>query len=222
MSTENTNKHYPRLIYCYDAYCGWCYGFSNVMQQINETFALAMDVLSGGMVIDETVHHISHMADYIKGSYKNVEQLAGVQFGEHYLWHIENPSESDWIINSEIPAIALCIIKDLQPENVWAFAKDMQLALFAEGRDLCDVHAYDLLLDKYGIEKTEFYEKMKQDAYKQKARYEFALVKQLGVTGYPTLLMQVSETKLYLLARGFTDFETVKERINQLANMPIG
>ncbi len=217
MSTEK-NNHFPRLVYCYDAYCGWCYGFSSVMQQIKDSFSLEVDVLSGGMVIDETVHHISHMADYIKSSYKNVEELAGVQFGEHYLWHIENPSESDWIINSEMPSIALCIIKDLQPQNAWAFAKDMQWALFAEGRDLCDVHAYDLLLDKYGIEKMVFYEKWKQVDYKEKARYEFALVKQLGVTGYPTLLLQVGETKLYLLARGFTDVETVKERISQLVN----
>jgi protein-disulfide isomerase-like protein with CxxC motif len=27
----------PKIIYCYDAYCGWCYGFSPVIQQIWQT-----------------------------------------------------------------------------------------------------------------------------------------------------------------------------------------
>ena len=28
----------PTLIYCYDAYCGWCYGFSNVMVRVFEKY----------------------------------------------------------------------------------------------------------------------------------------------------------------------------------------
>ncbi len=28
----------PLLIYCYDAYCGWCYGFSKVISRIEEEY----------------------------------------------------------------------------------------------------------------------------------------------------------------------------------------
>ena len=24
----------PKIIYCYDAYCGWCYGFSDVIKKL--------------------------------------------------------------------------------------------------------------------------------------------------------------------------------------------
>ena len=69
----------PTLIYCYDAYCGWCYGFSEVMKKINSTYKnkLEIEVLSGGMVLPETPVHISATAGYIKGAYKNVEELTG-------------------------------------------------------------------------------------------------------------------------------------------------
>ena len=45
----------PLLIYCYDAYCGWCYGFSPVIKKIAEEYKdkLDIEVLSGGMMIGE-------------------------------------------------------------------------------------------------------------------------------------------------------------------------
>jgi putative protein-disulfide isomerase len=35
-------------------------------------------------------------------------------------------------------------------------------------------------------------------------------VKQLQVKGFPCLLLQVSDSKFYLLAQGYTDYETLK------------
>ena len=42
----------PVLFYCYDAYCGWCYGFSDVMKQVDAQFSkyMPIEVLSGGMI----------------------------------------------------------------------------------------------------------------------------------------------------------------------------
>ncbi|MEI9933445.1 MAG: thioredoxin domain-containing protein [Ferruginibacter sp.] len=47
----------PILIYCYDAYCGWCYGFSPVIKKIAQQYQKELDieVLSGGMLIGEAV-----------------------------------------------------------------------------------------------------------------------------------------------------------------------
>ncbi|HSN61830.1 MAG TPA: hypothetical protein VLR49_12900, partial [Ferruginibacter sp.] len=104
----------PALIYCYDAYCGWCYGFSPVIKQIAGEYKdlLEIDVLSGGMVLPEKPTHISATAGYIAAAYKNVEELTGIKFGSDYLWHINHPDDSDWYPHSEKPAIAMCIFKE--------------------------------------------------------------------------------------------------------------
>ena len=197
----------PILFYCYDAYCGWCYGFSPVMTQIaNQYPDLQIEVLSGGMILPEEPVHISATAGYIQSAYKTVEEYSGVSFGPDYLWHINNPDLSDWYPNSEKPAIALCILKEIYPEKQVAFAADLQNALHFEGRDLTDDEAYKHLLEKYSIQPELFYERLKAEEYKEKANYEFALVKQLQVTGYPCVLLQESETKFHLLARGYTPF----------------
>lgn len=174
------------------------------------------EVLSGGMILPEKPQHISVTANYILKAYGKVEELSGIKFGKDYLWHIKNPSDSDWYPNSEKPAIALCIFKEYHPGLQVLFATDLQNALHSEGRDLCDNEAYRHLLEKYQIPEKDFFEKIDLPEYKEKASYEFALVKQLNVTGFPTVLLQVSETKFYLLSRGFSDYETFNQRIEKI------
>ena len=208
----------PILIYCYDAYCGWCYGFSPVLKKIEEKFKGQFDieVLSGGMMIEENIAPIEKIAPFIQTAYTRVEELTGIKFGEDFLWHINHPDQSDWVMNSEKPAIALCIFKEYYPEQQLAFTSDMQHALNYEGRDLDDDEAYKHLLEKYGINEEAFYSKLHSEEYKEQAYYEFALCKQLNVTAFPAVLMQLSETKFHLVARGFTPYEAMEERIEKV------
>ena len=161
----------PTLIYCYDAYCGWCYGFSPVIKKIAEEYKdkLEFEVLSGGMVISEEAKPISVTAGYIQQACKVVEEHTGIKFGSDYLWHINNPDLSDWYPSSEKPAIALCIFKEFYPERQIEFAADLQYALHYEGRDLCDDEAYTHLLEKYSIVPETFYTKLKSEQYKEMA-----------------------------------------------------
>ncbi len=210
----------PVLFYCYDAYCGWCYGFSPVIKKIATEYQshFETEVLSGGMIINENKQPIGAMAPYIQKAYTTVEELTGIEFGKDFLWHIFNPDLSDWFLDSEKAAIALCIFKEYYPHRQVEFASDLQYALNYEGRDLCDDESYRHLLEKYSIQPEAFYTKLKSEEYKDKAYYEFQLCKQLQVTGFPCVLMQTSETKFHLLARGFTDYETLKTRIENLLN----
>jgi putative protein-disulfide isomerase len=206
------------VIYCYDAWCGWCYGFSPVIKRISEEYKdkLFFEVLSGGMILSDPPRPISVMAGYIETAYKVVEDQSGIKFGEDFLWHIHHPDKSDWFPDSEKSAMALCIFKEYYPAQQVSFASDLQYALKFEGRDLTDDEAYRHLLDKYNIPAEEFYAKLHQETYKEKAYHEFDLCQQLKVTGFPTMFLQVSESKLHMLARGYTDYETVKERIDKV------
>jgi putative protein-disulfide isomerase len=213
----------PIIWYCYDAYCGWCYGFSPVIKKLYETYKdrIAFDVLSGGMILSEQPAHISGMADYIAKNYRHVEELTGIRFGEDYLWHIMNPDQSDWYPDSLKPAIALSVFKKFFPERAVEWAADLQYALHFEGRDLTDDEAYRHLTEKYDLPTEQFYELLHSDAFLENAQYEFQLVNQLQVTGYPCALMQVSETKFYMISRGFLDYESLeKNMLAVLAEIP--
>jgi len=208
----------PIVIYCYDAYCGWCFGFSPVIKKIAKEYVtkLSFEVLSGGMVIAEKPAPVGLMANYILSAIPRVEEMTGVKFGEDYTWHLKNPDKSDWFPSSEKPAVALCIIKEICPENSLLFASDLQTSLFEEGRDLCDDEAYRHLLIKYGINEADFYQKLSAEAYKEKAYYDFSLCKQLQVTGYPCVLIQKSDSKFYVVAKGYCSYEQLRNNIEKV------
>ncbi len=204
----------PTLFYCYDAYCGWCYGFSPVMSRLaKENPSLSIEVLSGGMIVPEEPVHISVTAAFLEKAYPTVEERTGIKFGQDFLWHIKNPDLSDWYLNSEKSAIALCIFKEIYPQRQVEFASDLQYALNFEGRDLTDDEAYRHLLEKYSIQPELFYSRLKSEEYKEQAYYEFQLCKQLQVTGFPCVLLQNAATKFTLLLRGYTDYETLAARL---------
>lgn len=206
------------VYYCYDALCGWCYGFSPVMRKLEEEYGgrFPFEVLSGGMILPEHAQPIEAMAGYISKAYKTVEDTTGIRFGEDYLWHFRNPDLSDWKLDSVKPSVALCIFKEYDPARAVEFASDLQYSHHFEGRDLTDNEAYRHLLERYGFDADDFYAKLKSEEYLDKAYYEFALAKQLQVTGYPTVLFQVSDSKFFLLSRGYTDYETIKARIEKV------
>src|ERR1700730_7496129 len=124
------------VLYCYDAYCGLCSGFSPVIRRIAAEYEnqLSFEVLSGGMILHEKPLPISVTAEYIRKSYKTVEEYSGVKFGEDYLWHISMQDKRAWFRDSEKPAIALCVFKDSFPNQQVPFAADLQYALHFEGR----------------------------------------------------------------------------------------
>ena len=208
----------PIIIYCYDAWCGWCYGFSPVIKSLHEKYKNQFDfeTLSGGMIPVESTQHIGKIAGYIKGAYKIVEEMTGIKFGSDFLWHINNPDLSDWHPNSEMAAIAMSILKDINPARSIEFAADLQFALYSEGRDLTDPEAYRHLIEKYEFDPKVFYENLKSDEYKEKAYYDFSLIKQLNVTGFPTLFIQTDESKLYMISRGYSDEKSIEKRIKDI------
>jgi putative protein-disulfide isomerase len=189
-----------------------------VITQIAEEYRerIFFDVLSGGMIMPEEPVHFAPLAKYIQGAYKQVEQVTGAKFGEDFLWHVFHPEETDWFPDSTNAAIALCIFKEYYPDKAVFMASDLQYALNYEGRDLTDDEAYRHLAIKYGIAEDAFYEKLKSEEYKEKAFYEIALTKQLQVKGFPSLLIQVTDSKFYLLAQGYTDYATVVQRLKKV------
>jgi putative protein-disulfide isomerase len=211
----------PILFYCYDAYCGWCFGFSPVMSSIAATYRNRMqfEVLSGGMILPERPTPIGITAGYIQQAYRQVESRTGVKFGTDFLWHIFNPDKSDWFPNSEKPAIALCVFKEFRPDLQLEFATALQRALHVEGRDLVDDESYRHMLAMFAVPELDFYRKLHSEEYRNRAYEEFALVKRLGITGFPTLLLQRDASRLYVVAQGYTQAEQVEEQIEKTLSL---
>lgn len=205
----------PKIIYVYDALCTWCYGFSPVMRAVYENYAGDFDfeVLSGGMIVREQVRPVSGLSGFPGNEYKAVEEITGTTFGPGFLHNLE---KGELIFDSEIPAIALSVYKDLRPQNAVEFVQHIQNSVYFDGKSSDDIELYRYLAVNEGIDPDEFETRMNDPQYREAAHYDFALAKQLGAEAYPAAFIQQSETKFYLIAKGYADYETMKLRINNV------
>lgn len=205
-----------KLLYVYDAHCSWCFAFSKVIVDIQEKYKTKFnfEVLSGGMVIGDRIGTIRDAAPpNILEIYERIAAHTGTKFSAAYLANVQ---QGDSIRNSEIPANALAVFKSYLPEKAIEYAHALQQQLFINALEVDDDALYLGLAKDFGLDGPTFLEQMNQPAFQEKARYEFALAKQLQVTGYPQLLVQAGATQFYLIARGYTHFATLEERIQKI------
>jgi putative protein-disulfide isomerase len=199
----------PTVLYIMDPLCGWCYGFSPVMQRMQDTYRDQFDfrVIPGGMITGARVQPISVMAEYILGAYTRVEEYAGVKFGELYLDMLRAGTE---LTDSEPPCRAIHAFQQMVPERGLDFAHHLQRKQFIDGKSFNDENTYREIALEYGLDANAFIETMNSEESRYGTQQEFQWVQAAGITGFPCVVMQ-KDDKYYMLARGFQPYESVDE-----------
>ncbi|HRI29684.1 MAG TPA: DsbA family protein, partial [Chitinophagales bacterium] len=212
---QTTTTHTMKLIYIYDALCGWCYGFSPTIQRFAQEHqsTFAVQVVSGGMVTGSRIAPISSIAAYIEGAYQTVERTTGIKFGEPFLK--KTLKEGTAVFTSIPPALALSAFKELKPDETLAFAAQIQKAIYYHGMEPADTAAYGKLAADFGLNSEEFISQMQTAATLHAAEQDFALSDALGVTGFPSVFVEYAG-KYYPLASGAVSFETLEKQFQQL------
>lgn len=202
------------FIYVFDPLCGWCYGFSPVVKQLQHAYReqSQIRVFSGGMAIGDRAQPIKDGYGYIKDALPQVSETTGVSFGQGFRDMLE---EGSYYYDSEPPSIALKVFKSLKPGQQFAFAHRLQEAIFAEGKDLNDQATYPELLQEFDVDVQEFLKRFRDQAYKDKTYQEFMFVQQLGASGFPTLLLGF-EDHLYLVSRGYRPYEELDQVVQKV------
>jgi putative protein-disulfide isomerase len=204
-----------KLIYVYDALCGWCYGFSSVIEKFATLYKneFEVEVISGGMITGDRIGPIGEVAPYISWAYKNVEEASGVKFGTDFL---DKTLKKGTAIFTSIPAaIALSIIKEKMPQQSLAFAAALQKAIYFDGIEPTNLEEYAKIGEKFGFNQSEFLIAMESDEYKNLAALDFKKSQELQVSGYPTVFIEV-ENNYYKIAAGYNPFENIENSFLQI------
>jgi len=204
------------ILYIMDPLCGWCYGFSHVMQQLQETYKDKLDfrVIPGGMVIGENVQPVAGIAGYVLQAYKRVEEYSGAKFGEPYLDMLREGTE---INNSEPPCRAIVTFHSFNPGETLNFAHKLQLKQFVEGKSFNDTNTYRELAEAFHLDADTFINTMESEEMRYATAQEFQWVQAAGITGFPCTVVQKGE-QYFLAAQGFQPYDTVSETIERILN----
>ncbi|MFT6035611.1 MAG: putative protein-disulfide isomerase [Marivirga sp.] len=203
-----------KLYYVFDPLCGWCFGFSPVIKALETEYnsKIQFETLCGGMVLGERIKPLSEMRDYLKDAMPRLEEMTGVTFGGKYLAILE---KGDLMLNSETPSIAMIVYKSMTPKSSVEFASALQQHLYVEGHNLNELASYESLVKSFDLDWDVFKEKMQLKSYKEKAFAEFKLTGEMGVQGFPSVVLKIKD-KAYLIARGYRPLAEMKAVIEEL------
>ncbi len=206
-----------KIIYVYDALCGWCYGFSPVMTQFYEKYKHSVDfeVVSGGMITGSRVGPIGQVASYISWAYKEVEKTTKVKFGSDFL--DKTLKQGKAIFTSIPPAIALSVFKKLRPKEGIIFAGALQKAIYFDGIEPEDDSAYGKIAAEFGLDAAEFVIEMKNKLSIQDAIRDFKKSSDLKVNGFPTVFIQ-SNGVYHKIASGYVPFDVLENNFLTIKN----
>lgn len=207
----------PTLVYCYDALCGWCYGFSPVVEQLKAAYAndFNFEILSGGMVMGSRVGPVGKTAPFIKTAYKTVEKTTGIMFGDAYLADLLGPG--DMIMNSWKPSLALTVFKSSGKSDPFAFASAMQRAVYIDGHGPDEDETYRILARDAGLDPQKFLDAMHSFSVQRQTRDEFERVQRYGVSGFPTILFDFGGDAAHFVS-GYRPFSDLNDALRQLVN----
>ncbi|WP_042273497.1 DsbA family protein [Faecalimicrobium dakarense] len=196
-----------KLYYIMDTMCGWCYGFSDVINKIQEKYKDDYDfsILPGGMWVGENVKIINDsLGEYIKGHNVKIEELTGKKFGEGFNKNILG--NNNVVLDSLPGAKAVILIQRLKKDIIFDFLKKIQEAFFIEGKDPNNLEIYTEIAESFGISKELFNKEfLSQDLTKETSEF-FNMVALMGALSFPTVIL-VDGDKGRVISQGYSSFE---------------
>ena len=201
------------LYYVTDIYCLWCYGFRRTIDRIATEYAdrIELRLVNGCMIPQEMPlgEFFGRFPDPI-GLHQSVTERSGQAFGEPYLEHIRNHATSKRKLNSLVPARAMAVMHMLGVTDSLAVSSQMQRAHYDDGLDLLLPESYRALDCMKTIDFEQFKSLLVDKATLSTVLKGVRWVNDIGVQGFPALLLKQSETRYKMIARGFMPYEGVK------------
>lgn len=211
--SSSQNAQPPVVVYVYDALCGWCYGFSPVIEKAEKEFGdkALFRVVSGGLRVDNGVGTINEVAPFIKTAYKDVENATGVKFGALSVNKLIKTGTMR--LNSLPAAIAMSIVKQRNVALSMAYARALHKMIYVDGHDPEEITQYANYAASIGLDTVGFNADMHNQKFEQQARADFAYANSIGVSGFPAVFM-ARNGQLHRLTNGYVNYQTLYKALN--------
>ena len=204
------------IYYVVDPMCSWCWGFAPIwrdfVSEIPES-ATVVDLM-GGLAPDNEAPMDSAMRQYVQDAWGAVKARTGAEFNFEF-WDKCEPKRSTY------SACRAVIAAGEQASGARSLMYDaIQRAYFLEARNPSDAEMLKRVAGEIGLDQKQFTEDLASDHVNRSLQLELEAVAKLGVSGFPTIVVERAlageSARFDLLTAGFTDIDVLRDRLRRL------
>lgn len=195
-----------QLIYFSDPMCSWCYGFAPTVEAVADRcgdelpIRLIMGGLRPGTTDPMTFEAKTQMAQY----WTAVEEASGQPFSAGII------QMEGFVYDTDPAARATVIARRQSQETGLAFLHAAQSAFYAKALDVTSPEVLADLAESLGLDRAKFLDDLASEEAKQETWRDYAISRNAGVTGFPTLIAGPREDGAYMpVTRGYETPERV-------------
>lgn len=207
-----------KLVYAFDAYCGWSHGFSATLREVVSRHPeLPVEVVSGGLFTGARRVPIRSFG-YVAGANARIAELTGAEFGEPYERLI---ADGSFVMDSEAAARGLAALRAAAPDRAADLAVALQRAFYVDGLSLSEAATHRKVAEEAGLDGDAVAAAFEGPEARAAAEADFRRTASLGVEGFPTLLAVDGEGRVTALAHGRADADDIDRRLAGLRLDPL-
>ncbi|GFJ94949.1 DsbA family protein [Phytohabitans rumicis] len=197
------------MIYVFDAYCAWSYGFAQTMVDIATLHpGIEVEVVSGGLYVGQGRVPIRQLRD-VRATNRRISDLTGVWFGDGYE---RLTADGSFVMNSVAAARGFAALRRAAPERAVELSAALHEAFFVDGMSLAEPSTHKRIAVSYGLDADAVVAGFDHPWSLGVAQDDFAKVREMGVRAFPTLLVQVGDRMVPVMV-GAATAQQVEERL---------
>ena len=196
------------LWYFADPMCSWCWGFTTVLEEIEEAFRdrLQTRLVMGGLRPGAKEPLSPDLRKEILHHWHEVEKWTG------QVMSYDNAMPDGFVYDTEPPSRAVVAVSGLLPGAERPFFKLVQAAFYMEGWDVTKTEVLGGLAQRAGMDAGAFLSVFESDEAREGTLAQFRHSREWGVTGFPTVILQKGE-EFGKLTQGYRPFDDLKPLI---------
>jgi putative protein-disulfide isomerase len=201
-----------RLVYVFDAYCGWSHGFSGTLLEVAARHPeLPVEVVSGGLFTGTRRVPIREFG-HVQGANAAISKVTGAEFGDAYQQLV---ADGSFVMDSEAAARGFAALRDAAPDRAVELVVALQRAFYLDGHSLSTPDTYRKVAEAAELSDATADAVVVAFQSPTAEHADFLRAAELGVTGFPTLLAVDGDTTA-VLARGHATADQVDQRLAAL------
>lgn len=206
-----------QVYYVGDPMCSWCWGMSPVIEALAVHCAelgIGFRLVMGGLRAGGGDPWNAAFRGFLRQEWTHIAAQTGQPFGFHLLERPAFTYDTEPACRAVVTARGLFGAEPEARRRELAFFSSVQRKFYVEGEDPKDAAFYHDICSASGLDPARFATNFSGPEAIAATQREFRLARQLGVRGFPSVLLQ-TEAGVKEISVGYAPFATVRERLSR-------